>query len=88
MKPRRTGTWLTIAVLLMLLGMACVVLYVGLAPPDGEQGTPMSASGYVAMALGVVVTLVLGIGLMSLIFYSIPPRPRLTGGENGAAAQD
>ena len=70
MKPKRTGTWLTVAVLLALLGLACVILYVGLTPPEGEQGTPMSAAGYVAMALGVVVTLALGVGLMMLIFYS------------------
>jgi hypothetical protein len=70
MARKRSGTWLTVAVLLALLGMACVILYIGLTPPEGEQGTPMSAGGYVAMALGVVVTLGLGIGLMSLIFYS------------------
>ena len=50
--------------------MACVILYIGLTPPGGEQGTPMSAGGYLAMALGIVATLGLGIGLMSLIFYS------------------
>ena len=70
MKPKRTGTWLTVAVLLALLGLACIILYIGLTPPAGEQGTPMSAGGYVAMALGVLVTLALGVGLMSLIFYS------------------
>ena len=70
MRQKRTGTWLTVAVLLALLGMACVIFYIGLTPPEGEQGTPMSASGYLAMALGIVATLGLGIGLMSLIFYS------------------
>jgi hypothetical protein len=70
MGQKRAGTWLTVAVLLALLGMACVIVYVSLTPPGGEQGTPMSAGGYVAMALGIIATLGLGIGLMSLIFYS------------------
>ncbi len=32
--------------------------------------TEISASGWVAMALGVLVTLALGIGLMALVFVS------------------
>ena len=35
-----------------------------------DAGPPMPASGYVAMALGVVFSLVVGIGLMALVFYS------------------
>jgi hypothetical protein len=30
----------------------------------------MSTAGYVAMALGIIVTLGLGTGLMALVFYS------------------
>ena len=33
-------------------------------------GGSMSAAGYVAMALGIVVTLALGAGLMALMYYS------------------
>jgi hypothetical protein len=35
-----------------------------------DAGPPIPASGYVAMALGVVFSLVVGIGLMALVFYS------------------
>ena len=35
-----------------------------------DDGPPMPASGFVAMALGVVFSLVVGIGLMGLTFYS------------------
>jgi TRAP-type C4-dicarboxylate transport system permease small subunit len=35
-----------------------------------DNGPPMPASGYVAMILGVLFSLVVGIGLMALIFYS------------------
>ena len=30
----------------------------------------MSTAGYIAMALGILVTLGLGVGLMALVFYS------------------
>ena len=32
--------------------------------------TPMPASGYIAMTLGIVFSLVVGVGLMALVFYS------------------
>ncbi len=34
------------------------------------NGPPMPATGYIAMALGVLFPLVLGCGLMALLFYS------------------
>jgi hypothetical protein len=34
------------------------------------EGPSIPAEGYVAMALGVVFSLVVGIGLMALVFYS------------------
>ncbi len=35
-----------------------------------SSGSPMSRAGYVAMALGIVFSTVLGCGLMALLFYS------------------
>jgi hypothetical protein len=34
------------------------------------NGPPMPATGYIAMALGVVFSLLVGCGLMALLFYS------------------
>jgi len=34
------------------------------------SGPPMPATGYVAMALGIMFSLVVGCGLMALLFYS------------------
>jgi len=34
------------------------------------SGPPMPATGYVAMTLGIVFSLVIGCGLMALLFYS------------------
>lgn len=67
-KPRQDwGSWLILAVLLGLLCIAIVVLYVSWDP---EQNGAMTGAGYVAMTLGVVATLALGIGLMALMYYS------------------
>jgi hypothetical protein len=35
-----------------------------------DTGPPLPMSGYVAMALGVLFSMVIGIGLMALVFYS------------------
>ena len=67
---RGGGTILVVIVLLGLLGLA---IYVGIAGWNmGADGTggEMSAAGYIAMALGIVVTLALGAGLMALMYYS------------------
>jgi hypothetical protein len=34
------------------------------------EGPPMPAVGYVAMILGIVISLIVGCGLMALLFYS------------------
>jgi hypothetical protein len=35
-----------------------------------DDGPPIPTAGYVAMGLGILFSLVVGIGLMALIFYS------------------
>ena len=67
---RRTGTWLVVAVLVAILALSIVLLYVGWILPDDTPGQSMSSGGYVAMIFGIVATLALGVGLMSLVFYS------------------
>jgi len=67
---RRTGTWLVVAVLMAILALSVVLLYVGWVLPDDTPGQAMSSGGYVAMVFGIVATLALGVGLMSLVFYS------------------
>ncbi|MBS0539275.1 MAG: hypothetical protein JSR47_10995 [Proteobacteria bacterium] len=60
-----------LVILLGLLGMAIYMGYVGWgmggAPGGGES---MSTRGYIAMGLGILATLALGIGLMSLVYFS------------------
>jgi hypothetical protein len=61
------GSWAILIVLLLLLASTFAVVYVGWRLANG---TDVPASGYVAMALGVFVSLGVGFGLMALIFYS------------------
>jgi hypothetical protein len=63
---KRLGSWIVIIVLLSLLAATGVIVYRGLTV--GDAAVP--PSGYVAMALGVIFSLVIGFGLMALIFYS------------------
>jgi hypothetical protein len=61
------GAWTILVVLLLLLAATFVIIYLGWTL---AKGTDVPASGYVAMALGVLVSLGVGFGLMALIFYS------------------
>jgi hypothetical protein len=61
------GSWIILIVLLSLLAATSVVVYVGW---ESATGTDVPTSGYVAMAIGVIVSLAVGFGLMALIFYS------------------
>jgi TRAP-type C4-dicarboxylate transport system permease small subunit len=61
------GTWIIIAVLLGLLAIAGWGAYEGWTM---HSNVAMPASGYVAMALGVTFSIIVGCGLMALVFYS------------------
>jgi hypothetical protein len=61
------GSWTVLVVLLLLLAGTFAVVYFGWSLANG---TDMPASGYVAMAFGVLVSLGVGFGLMALLFYS------------------
>jgi hypothetical protein len=61
------GNWAALAVLLIFLGLATAfAVYVWTELGD----TDISTQGWVAMALGIIFTAAIGIGLMTLIFYS------------------
>jgi hypothetical protein len=72
-ESKHAGIWITLAVLGMFLVLALAFSYVGWTSSSdatGHQMQQMSTSGYVAMTLGIVATLALGVGLMTLVFYS------------------
>ena len=61
------GSWAVLVILLLLLAGTIFTSYLGWT---GAAGTDVPASGYVALVLGVVFSLVVGFGLMTLVFYS------------------
>ncbi len=61
------GSWIILIVLLSLLVATGVVIYFGWTLGNGID---VPTSGYAAMALGVIVSLAVGFGLMALLFYS------------------
>jgi hypothetical protein len=62
------GTIIALVILVGMLLLAIVFLAIGWNAPAG--GAQMSTAGWIAMMLGVLATLALGIGLMTLMFYS------------------
>ena len=63
----KTGT---IALVVTLLGLLAGSMWFAVHTWMSVEGPPMPATGYVAMTLGVVFSVVIGSGLMGLIFYS------------------
>ena len=62
----KLARWLVVAAMCAMLVAAFVLGYLGWTSTD----TNVPASGYVALVLGVVFSLVVGVGLMALVFYS------------------
>lgn len=63
----RIGTVLIVVILLVLLGASAWFAYDGLTVGDE---TAVSDHAYVAMGLGIFFSLLIGVGLMALLFYS------------------
>ena len=62
----KLARWLVIAVLCAMLAGAVALGYLGWFRTDHD----VPEAGYVALVLGVVFSLIVGIGLMALVFYS------------------
>lgn len=56
--------------LLALVLMAFFALWVGVVGWNREGDVEMSGHGYAAMAIGIVASFGIGIGLMALVFHS------------------
>jgi flagellar basal body-associated protein FliL len=62
-----TSTWIALALAITTL-LAVVVVIAEFWSGIGDS--EISLAGWFAMGLGIIVTLALGIGLMSLVFFS------------------
>ena len=61
------GSYAIIVILLVLLIAVGVLAGMGWS---SAAGTEVPLTGYVAMAIGIVFSVLLGVGLMALVFYS------------------
>ena len=59
-----------IALVVALFAMLVAAGWHAMTAWSGVNGAPMPTTGYVAMTLGIVFSLVVGCGLMALLFYS------------------
>jgi len=59
-----------IAVIAPLLAILAAATWFATRAWTAVSGPPMPTAGYVAMMLGIVFSLVVGCGLMALLFYS------------------
>ncbi|MDR3421521.1 MAG: hypothetical protein P4L80_09830 [Xanthobacteraceae bacterium] len=60
----------TIVLLAALIAIMAAALWYAADAWLTVQGPPMPAVGYVAMGFGIVLSLLVGCGLMALVFYS------------------
>ena len=64
---QRRSTWIAVVVAAIAVGAVLAVVAAMWAQVGDVE---MSASGWVALVLGVAVALILGMGLMALVFFS------------------
>jgi hypothetical protein len=70
-KPRlKAASFGAIALIAPVLAILAASVWLAARTWLLSAASPMSANGYVAMALGVIFSTLLGCGLMALVFYS------------------
>lgn len=71
MKQKGRRAWISVlAVAVPLFAVLAATIWFAINAWTSIEGPPMPASGWGAMVFGIVFTLVVGIGLMGLLFYS------------------
>jgi hypothetical protein len=65
--PKRRSTWIVVTIAAAAV-IAVIAAVVGLWSRAGD--VEISAAGWIALGLGVLIALALGIGLMALVFFS------------------
>ncbi len=66
----RGGRVMLICLLLLLLGAAAGGIWAWNVVADGAQGSDISPHGFIALGLGILGSLLVGGGLMTLVFIS------------------
>ena len=60
----------TVAIVVTLLAILAAAVWFAASAWTEVSGPPMPPAGYIAMALGGAFSLIIGCGLMALLFYS------------------
>lgn len=60
----------SIAVLVPLMALLVASIWFAVSGWSAIEGPAIPAAGYVAMAAGIILTFLVGVGLMALVFYS------------------
>jgi hypothetical protein len=68
--PKKTSMVGTIALVVVLIALLVAASWFAVRSWTSIEGPPMPQVGYVAMMIGVVFSLLLGVALMTLLFYS------------------
>ena len=66
-RSRPLGPLIAVGVLTLLICMGVIYVYIGWDPLVGRSGFALTGTGYVAMAIGLMAAVVLGVGLAALI---------------------
>ena len=66
-RPWPLGPLIAVGVLTLFICAGVVFVYVGWDPIAGGPGFALTSTGYVAMAIGLMAAVLLGIGLAALI---------------------
>jgi hypothetical protein len=69
-RPKKTSLVGTIALVVVLFGLLVAATVFAVRSWTSVEGPPIPEVGYVAMTIGVVFSLLIGIALMTLLFYS------------------
>jgi hypothetical protein len=67
---KRFGVLGIIAIVVPLFAILGAAAWFAASAWTAVSGPPMPAAGYMAMTLGIVFSVVIGCGLMALLFYS------------------
>ena len=68
--PNRFGRLGRVVLVVVLLGLLIAAILFAVRSFTSLEGPPMPEVGYVAMTIGVVFSLLVGMTLMTLLFYS------------------
>jgi hypothetical protein len=68
--PHKASALGNVVLVVVLLGLLAATTLFAVRSWTSIEGPPMPQVGYIAMTIGVVLSLLIGIALMALLFYS------------------